>query len=40
MVKKWTFVSHKFLGFFSSKIEKKKNNKIVFYVVAFDPIKI
>ena len=41
MVVKWPFMSQKFSGFFLPKLQKKKEmKKNVFYVVAFDPIKI
>ena len=40
MVIKWPFMSHKF-PFFSYKIAKNwKRNKNVFYVIAFDLVKI
>ena len=40
MVLKWLFMSHKFSSFFSYKIDKNGNKKIVFYLIVFDPIKI
>ena len=40
MVKKWEFMSHKFSGFFLPKLKKIEQEKIVFYVIAFDPIEI
>ena len=40
MVKKWPFMSHIFLEFFLSKLKKVEIEKIVFYTVASDPIKI
>ena len=33
-------MSHKFSGFFLPKLKKKKKSKIVFYIIAFDPIEI
>ena len=36
----WPFMSHKFSVLFLTKLQKTGNEKIVFYVVAFDPNKI
>ena len=33
-------MSHKFSGFFLPKLKKESKSKIVFYIVAFDPIEI
>ena len=40
MVKKWLFISHKFSAFFLPKLKKMETEKLGFYVVAFDLIKI
>ena len=40
MVKKWPFMSHRFLKNFLPKLKKVEIEKFVFYAVAFDPIKI
>jgi hypothetical protein len=40
MVIKWHFMSCNFSFFFLTKLQKRKQNKIVIFVIAFDPIKI
>ena len=40
MVKKWSFMSHQFSGFFLQKLKKVETEKIVFYDVTCDPIEI
>ena len=40
MVKKWPFMSHKFLGFCLQKWKKMETEEFVFYIVADDTIEI
>ena len=40
MVEKWPFLKLKFSFFFLPKLKTPGNEKNVFYVVAFDPLKI
>ena len=40
MVKNWPFMSHKFSVYFLPKLKEMETEKLVFYLVAFDPIEL